>query len=227
MWGRLLIFSWGLSWPTATAAPWTQEDGGLYSRIAISNEVVEGLQGWRTDAYSEYGLNPDWTVTAKLDRIAYPDASDFDASGWRATLRHSLFRAGPWVSAIEVGAVGGEALIGRTGCSDLGGEMRLGFGWSGDLRSRQSFAFAELAGRFHQNCTHQRYALGFGQQIEGRLWSITQVWLDRSNRGTRSDKFQSEFLWQGQRFDYAVGYRNENGGDFMEAGVFVALARQF
>jgi len=209
------------------AAPWTQEDGGLYSRIAIAHENVEGLQGWRTDAYAEYGLSPVWTFTGKLDRIAYPDASDFDASGWRATLRRSLSKSGPWVSSLELGAVWGEALIGRTGCSDLGGEMRLGFGWSGDFQSRQTFAFAEVAGRLHQDCTHERYALGIGQKIDDHLWSITQVWIDRNNRGTASDKLQSELMWRGTHFDYAIGYRNENGGDFVEAGVFLALARQF
>jgi hypothetical protein len=225
--GIILILTWWLPWHSAVAAPWMQEDGGLYVRGALAWEQTQGLTGERGDIYAEYGLNPNTTVTAKIDAVAYDRAPDFNATGWRTTLRRRLIKAGDWDAAIEVGLLDGVAIVGRTGCTRVGGEIRGGLAWSGAFQAQPTFAFAEIAGRVHKNCTRERYALGFGRQTGEDIWSVTQVWFERGGAGARSDKLQSELMWRKAAFDYSIGYRLEFGGAFTEDSVFIALARRY
>lgn len=227
MWGRLLVCTWVLPWPLASAAPWTQEEGGLYTRISLAREEVQGLQGWREDAYVEYGVTQDWTITAKVEAVAYQDAPDFNGQGWRVTARRKLYQRGTFNITAEAGLLQGEAIGGRNGCETLGGETRVGAAWSGKWRKRQTYTFAEVAGRFHNGCNRERYEFGFGQQASENLWNVTQVWLERGDTNAKSDKLQSEILWRGDFADYSVGYRNENGGLFREESIFFALAKRF
>lgn len=227
MLGKVLIMAWGVSWPMAAAAPWVQEDGALYTRLSIAQEEVEGLDGWRWDAYSEYGLAPRWTVTSKFEQVVYPDASDFNTNGWRASLRYQVLERGPLKFSLESGLLQGAAIGGRNGCDEVGVELRSGVAWSGTWRKRETFMFGELAGRVHEGCERERYEFGIGQQTSENIWSITQIWLERGNTNARSDKFQSELLWRRGGADFSFGYRKENGGEFEEESVFVALARQF
>ena len=223
----VLILAWGAAWPMAAAAPWVQEDAGLYSRVSLAKEDVEALSGWRSDAYAEYGLTSRLTVTLNLERVEYADGADFNTNGWRSTLRYSLLRTGPLVASLEAGLLQGAAIGGRNGCDQLGAEVRAGLGWSGNLRNRSTYLFGEMAGRFHEGCQRERYAFGLGQQTSDNFWSITQVWLERGDTNAASDKFQTELLWRTEPADFSFGYRKENGGRFEEESIFVALARQF
>lgn len=225
--GSLLVFSLVLLWPSAMAAPWIQEEGALYTRVSLANEEVEGLQGWRGDAYAEYGVSEFWTVTAKLEGVAYEEASDFNGQGWRVTARRRLYQRGTFNMTTELGLLQGEAIGGRNGCETLGAETRAGASWSGEWRKRQTFTFAEIAGRFHNGCNRQRYEFGFGQQASKHIWNVTQVWIERGDTNTKSDKVQSELLWRGDFADYSIGYRNENGGRFREESIFLAFAKRF
>ena len=227
MWRNGLILLWGLSGTPALAAPWTQDPGKLYARISIADEHVEGLRGTRADAYGEFGLTELWTATAKVETVYYQGASDFDTNGWRATLRRSLLRTDIVRISAEFGALQGAAIGGRNGCDRLGGETRLGAAWSNTWGDQPTFAFTEIAGRFHADCQRTRYEFGFGRQTSENIWSITQVWIERGDTNAASEKIQSELLWRGDAVDYSIGYRNENGGAFQEQSVFIALARQF
>lgn len=216
-----------LSWSEAAAAPWIQEDGALYTRISLADEVVEGLRGTRSDAYAEYGLTPKTTLSFKAERIRYGNASDFNSDGWRATVRRSLFDHGAFTASAELGALQGAAIGGRNGCDTLGLEVRSGISWSGTWRDRQTFAFGEVATRNYEACRRERLELGYGQQATDRLWNITQVWLERGSPNSQSYKVQSELLWRGDIADFSIGYRQEVGGIFREESVFMAIARQF
>jgi len=226
---RWLVFSiiLVLPWPLASAAPWIQDENALYTRIALASEEVEGLQALRGDIYGEYGLSANWTMTGKIEAIAYRDASDFNAQGWRATVRRKLFQRGNLVGAIEFGALQGAAIGGANGCETLGAEIRGGMAWSGQWRKIDSFAFAEVAGRLHNDCRRERYEFGFGQRATKNIWVISQAWIERGNRNAKSDKLQTELLWRGALLDTSIGYRQETGGRFKESSVFIALAKRF
>lgn len=228
MLGRvLLILFLVLPWPEASAAPWTLEQGSAYTRISIAGEQVEGLGAWRGDAYAEFGVRNALTATLKLESVVYPDATDFDADGWRATLRQRVFQLGAWNVTAEVGLLEGAAIGGRNGCDTFGAEAKAGVSWSGQWLKRQSFVFAEAAIREHEECQRQRQELGFGQQLTENIWTISQIWVERGAPNAASNKVQSELLWRSERTDYSIGYRNENSGFFVEQGIFLAVAKRF
>lgn len=193
----------------------------------MASEQVEGLSAWRGDIYAEYGLRAALTVSVKLEAVTYPDAEDFDAQGWRASLRQRLFAAGAFNVTGEFGLLEGAAIGGRNGCDALGAEARLGAAWSGLWRKRQSFTFIEAARREHEACQRDRVELGLAQQISEDIWSISQLWRERGGPNAASDKLQTEFLWRQGQFDYSIGYRNENGGSFTEESIFIAVANRF
>ncbi len=226
--GAILILILVLPWPSALAAPWIQEEGGLYARVALASEEVEGLSAWRGDAYGEYGLTDAWTVTAKLEGVAFEQAaSDFNRQGWRATARRQVFQSGGWLGAVEIGALQGEAIGGANGCETLGAETRAGVAWSGTWQKTETFTFAEVAGRFHDGCRRERFEYGLGQKLTRNIWSVSQVWIERGNLNARSDKLQTEFLWKAAAFEASIGYRQEMGGQFEEESIFVSFAKKY
>lgn len=219
--GALLLLFLMLSQLPAAAAPWIQEAEGIYTRIAYSREEVEGLQAHRGDLYGEYGLTPFWTLTGKLEGVAYDDAEDFNAQGWRATARRKVFSRGNFIGSIEFGALQGAAIGGANGCETLGAETRAGLAWSGAWRKTDVFAFTEIAERVHDGCQRHRFEFGYGQRATKNIWAVTQVWLERGTQNAASDKVQTELLWKADTFEISLGYRQENGR------VFVAFARRY
>lgn len=213
--------------PFASAAPWLQDKQQFYTRIEMANEVVNGLRGTRTDLYLEYGAARDWTVSLKASNLSYDGAEDFNTNGWRATVRRRLFSTGPFVASAEAGLVQGAAIGGRSGCDPLGFEARGGLGWSGTWKTRDIYAFGEVASRTYDNCRRQRLALGLGQQTAKQVWSVTQVWLEQGDSIAHSYKLQSELLWRTKIADVSIGYREEFGGAFEEESVFIAIADHF
>ncbi|MEO1323358.1 MAG: hypothetical protein AAFV59_10165 [Pseudomonadota bacterium] len=211
----------------AAAAPWVQDEAGFYTQLSFARETVNGFDGQRTKLYGEYGLNGEWTATASIERVEYPDGSDFNTTGWRATLRRPLLRYKSIQWSLEGGALHGAAIGGRNGCEALGGELRTGLGWSANWRNRSAYMFGEIATRQHEGCRRERFEYGFGVETRERIWSITQIWLERGQRNAPSDKFQSEILWRTDLIDVSLGYRKENGGRFEEEAVFMAFARQY
>ena len=227
MLGRILICLGTLPWPCAAAAPWTQPDDTLYARASIARERVEGLTGWRSDLYLEYGVSDALTLTGKVEGVSYDAAGDFNTQGWRTTVRRKLYQSGPFNVAIEGGVLKGAAVGGRNGCNSLGVELRGGASWSGAWQERQTFAFAETAMREHDSCHRTRHEFGLGQALTERVWSVTQVWIERGSRNADSDKIQSELMWRQPSLDLSIGYRSENGGSFTEESIFFAVAKTF
>lgn len=228
MLGRvLLILFLVLSWPKAAAAPWTLKRDANYARTSLAGERVQGLEAWRGDVYTEHGVRDGLTASLKYETVMYPSASDFDADGWRATLRQRVFQKGTFNWTVEAGLLEGAAIGGRNGCDTLGLEARTGLSWSGKWRKRERFVFAEIVMREHEGCRRYRQEFGFGQRVSKNIWSISQVWLARGSPNATSHKAQSELLWRQGQMDYSIGYRNENGGSFVEQSIFVAIAKTF
>lgn len=228
MLGRVpLVLFLVLSWSEATAAPWTLDRDAIYARTSIASEHVAGIDAWRADAYAEYGVRDTLTATLKFETVHYPQASDFDSDGWRATLRQRIFQKGTFNWTIEGGLLEGAAIGGRNGCDTLGVEARTGLSWSGKWRQRAHFIFAETAMREHDGCRRYRQEIGMGHQISENIWSISQLWLERGSPNATSNKAQTELLWRQRPYDYSIGYRNENGGSFVEESIFLAVAKRF
>ncbi|WP_156807818.1 hypothetical protein [Henriciella marina] len=216
----------------AGAGPWGQPDEAAYGRFAINRTEVEGLPGLRTDIYGEYGISDHWTLTAKYERVTFDEFSEFTASGWRSTLRRSISLADAWTASLEAGVLEGEAIGGAAGCQSIGAEGRSGIGRSfargKGTKRRNGFWFAEAAIRAHSDgCQRYRLEAGYGREMTRNIWLVNQVWLDQGSENARSIKYQFEYVWRREVFDISAGSLLELGGEFEEAGLFLALARRF
>lgn len=214
----------------ADAAPWLRGDGEAYGRIAAAGERVEGIDARRYDAYGEYGLGSGWTLTAKAELVTFPGQTDFNAEGYRATLRRQLFRHEAFILSAEAGAVHGAAIGGaNTGCETVGGEARLGAGASGaSERTGEWFGFIDVAVREHEGgCRRERVELGFGQEVAPNVYVVSQYWAERGTDDARSDKVETGILYRHGRMDWSLSYRQETSGRFEEEGIVAALAVRF
>ncbi|MEM6535529.1 MAG: hypothetical protein AAF613_07810 [Pseudomonadota bacterium] len=213
--------------PTANASPWVQNEGSLYSRLAVSSEEVNGLAATRTDIYGEYGLTDHWTITIKGEAVRFDDGSDFNNESLRITARRALFTVSGFVGALEGGYIEGGSLSNQNSCETVGLETRANLGWSGQAQGFTTFAFAEIAGRFHEDCERDRAEFGLGQEVSNNIWVISQAWFERGSDKAASDKVQTELLWRAGDIDLSVGYREEISGRFEEQSVFLAAVRRF
>ncbi len=215
----------------ASASPWGRADDQFYTRVAVSRFTVEGLDGLRSDTYGEYGLNNDWTVTLKYERVDFEEFSEFSSDGVRATLRRSFSLTPSVVASLEGGMLRGAAIGGAAGCETLGAEMRAGVGQSlqlGEKRKRDIFWFAEGAVRAHDDgCLRRRLELGYGERLTPNIWLISQAWFDVGTTNAASSKYQLEYLWRAGALDISAGTLLEFGGEFEENAFFIALARRF
>ena len=228
--GALTLLGLACSAGSAVAAPWGQTPGEAYARLAVSAETVEGLDATRVDFYGKYGIAPKWTATAKAERIQFNGNSDFNAEGYRATIRRELLKTDHLVIAIEGGALYGGAFGGAPdGCDELGGEARIGAGVSGGWKTgRNWFAFADVAAReYESGCARQRVELGYGSKVAGRLHVVTQVWLERGSDDARSDKIENALVWKADIAEFSLAWREEISGRFDETGIVVAVSRHF
>ena len=164
----------------ALASPWVQWRNEAYARLAYASEDVEGLPADRFDAYAEDGLTDRWTGTVKAETLTFEGNEDFNAEGFRATLRRAFIRNKRFVLSLEGGVLTGAAFGGAPdGCDSLGAEARIGAGWSGgfDLEiEREWFAFAELAQRNHEGgCRRDRAEFGYGSRLVGDIYIVKNV----------------------------------------------------
>lgn len=223
----VLLIGAGLSLP-ANASPWIRPAGDTYLRLAMADEQVEGLAARRIDLYGETGLGGGWSLSAKAEHVGFESASDFNAEGYRLTLRRALFRRGPAVISAGVGAVHGAAIGGAAGCADTGAELRLGAGLSGIRRGRDWYAFADLSGRRHgDGCRRERVELGLGRELTSNLYLTQQVWIERGNGAARSDKMETGVTFTPDWGEVTLAWREEVSGRFSETGFVLALARRF
>ena len=229
-WASIGVLSVSAALP-ALASPWSRGDGELYTRLAASRHTVEGLDGTRWDSYSEYGVNQDWTVTLKYERLEFDRFGEFDRDGWRTTVRRGFKLPKGMVAALEGGALSGDAIGGAAGCDALGAEARASIGQSANIgpgKGTDIFWFAEGALRAHEDgCTRRRLEVGLGQNIYKNTWLITQAWYDAGDENASSQKYQAEYLWKAGRYDVSAGTLLEFGGEFTESAIFFAVARTF
>jgi len=212
----------------AEAGPWLREPGEFYTRVSVAAEEVDGLEARRYDFYGEFGLNERWTVTAKAEHVDFVDARDFNRDGFRATVRRDLWRRDTALVSVEVGAVYGAAIGGVRGCDRVGGEARLTGGASGRWDGALWFGFADLATRIHaEGCWRDRLEIGAGREITRDLYITNQIWIERGNEESRSDKFEAGLLYRHALADFGLAYREEFSGRFDESSVVVSLARRF
>ncbi|MCI4645672.1 MAG: hypothetical protein MRY64_12905 [Hyphomonadaceae bacterium] len=213
---------------TAVAGPWVFDSGEGYGRVAVSVEDVEGLSARRYDVYSEIGLTRSWTLTAKAERVQFPDAEDFNAEGYRATLRRALWSRETVHVSVEGGAVYGAAIGGVRGCDELGTEFRLTSGASGRWSGAHWYTFADIATRLHgEQCWRDRVEIGAGREIARNVYFTNQIWLERGSENARSTKIETGVLYRMNKLDFSLAVREELSGRFDETGVVVALARRF
>lgn len=230
-WG-IIVAAIAASVPDAHAGPWLRHADETYSRLAISRSQIESLDALRIDTYAEHGLSENWTLTLKYEQLQFDDHSDFDADGWRATVRRGTQLSGSMVGAVEFGVLQGAAIGGAAACEAFGSEARAGVGQSLNFKTRKraipAYWFAEAAVRYHEDgCARQRLEFGYGQAVFGDVWAISQVWLEDGSHNAASTKYQFEYLWKGDSLELSVGTQTELGGQFTESAVFVALSRAF
>ncbi|WP_084399947.1 hypothetical protein [Henriciella aquimarina] len=228
-WGLFLLVV--LQAQQASAGPWGRADEQVYARLAVSRVSLESLDAVRLDSYGEYGLDDDWTLTLKYERLQFDDFSEYDKDGWRITARRSFNLPKSLIASLEAGALKGEAIGGAAGCEALGAEVRAGLGQSAQIGKKQKwdlFWFAEGAVRAHEDgCVRHRLEAGYGQQLVGDLWTVSQIWLDEGSANARSRKYQFELLWKSGFADVSLGTTTEFGGAFEETAAFLALAKTF
>lgn len=226
-WGCIFIAA--VIAPAASAGPWVRQDDDFYSRLALSRSSIEGLHASRMDAYGEYGLSEHWTATFKYERLQFDDYDEYDADGWRVTLRRGFSLGQGLVASLEGGPLAGEAIGGAGGCQSEGAEARTGLGQGFQLDDRlNGYWFAEGAVRAHADgCMRKRLELGYGQQIFSEIWIMTQAWFDDGDENMSSSKYQLEYMWRTGTFDVSLGSVTELSGNFEETSIFLALARKF
>ena len=212
----------------ALAGPWVRAGGQGYGRAAVAAENVSGLDAVRYDGYGEYGLNDSWTLTVKAEQVRFSGNRDFNAEGFRATLRRNLFRRDALIVSAEIGAVHGAAIGGVKGCDQLGGEARLSSGMSGSWSGTDWYVFADAATRLHaEGCWRDRLEIGGAQEIAPNLFLTNQFWFERGSESARSDKIETGLLWRIDALDLSVAWREELSGRFDESGLVIAIARRF
>ena len=212
----------------ASAGPWGRDPGEAYGRVALAAEELEGLTAYRYDVFTEYGLSRDWTAIAKVELVEFPDADDFTADGYRASVRRKIWQKRGFQLAAEAGAVYGAAIGGVRGCEEIGGELRLSAGASGAIEGLDWFGFVDVGGRAHgAGCWRERMELGFGQEIFDNVFLISQAWLERGSDEARSDKLETALLYRVGDIDFSIAYREEFSGRFDERGIVFAVASRF
>lgn len=209
----------------ASAAPWVRDDGGWYARALVAHDTLDGAEGWRQDAYAEYGLTDRWTVTAKAEAVFYPGYEAFDREAFRLTLRRQLFKQGNWTGGAEAGPVYGSTVTGFSSCNGLGFETRGGLGYSGQRKSgRRFYAFADAAYiRQEDGCERRRAELGYGSDLTERVFLTQQLWIEEGNQSASSIKTENQIGVHFDKLDVSLGYREELGGEFDERAVLIAV----
>jgi len=208
----------------AHAGPWAQTQGGWYARAVYTKETLDGADGQRGDLYGEYGLFPEWTLTAKVETVAYDDTGAFDRDSYRASIRHQFWAHKGWAAGVEAGPVYGSTITSLIGCEALGFEGRVSAGYSGHRKEKPFYTFLDAAYIQHEDgCHRQRIEVGYGADIGANLFISQQLWVERGNQSASSDKYESQIGYHFPLFDLSVGYREEFGSDFDEEAILLAL----
>ncbi|WP_375209941.1 hypothetical protein [Hyphomonas jannaschiana] len=209
---------------SAEAGPWSQQPGDIYARSNVSFEQLDGEDGWRGDAYGEYGLGRGWMITGKVETVRY-DGGTADADSYRISARKQLWSNDKgWSLGVEGAALRGTTLAGVFGCDGYGGEARASVGRSGVYKARNYYFFADAAW-IHQEggCDRQRFEFGYGTDLGGNFFSTEQVWLEYGSQSADSIKTETQLGYHFPLADVSIGYREELGGEFDEQAILLAV----
>tara|TARA_B100001179_G_scaffold224617_1_gene203549 strand:+ start:367 stop:1029 length:663 start_codon:yes stop_codon:yes gene_type:complete len=208
----------------AHAGGWVQAKGEAYLRLAAAYEDHEGFYARRTDAYGEWGVTPDWTVSGKIETVDFSTSNVFDSTGYRITARRRLWTPGQWSFTGEAGFLEGAAIGGFRGCENFGGEWNFGVGRSGQLKSGTYFAAATLGQRAHSgNCQTNRAEAVIGL-VRPSGWTTTfQYWAEEGDAG-RSEKVEFMTSVRLGKIELGSATRTEISGEFEETAFVLSLA---
>ncbi len=213
---------------TVQAGPWTQADGVTYARLELSRVELEGLHGWRSDAYGERGLNENWTLTLKGEGMRYDTAADFNTEAYRVTLRRELYAYDRFLISGETGLVYSSASGVIGGCRGMGGEAGLSLGMSGVFRQLNWYAAVDGAYRSYENgCQTEKLDLVFGSEVTRGWYIISKLFVEQGSFSRDSVKTQTALLARFGPTDISLAYSEEIGGRFSETGLHISLARRF
>jgi hypothetical protein len=209
----------------ADAAPWVRDEGGWYGRALVARDTLGGAEGWRADGYAEYGLNDDWTLTAKAEAVTYPDFEAFDREAYRLTLRRHLFARGSWTAGVEAGPIYGSTATGLSLCEGAGFESRTGIGTSRVSKAGHPwYVFADAAYIAQGDaCSRARAEIGYGADLSRRVFVTQQVWIEEGERTANSLKLENQIGLHFGAVDVSLGYREELGGEFEETAILIAV----
>lgn len=176
------------------------------------------------DAYLEYGLSDDWTLSGKFETVDFESSNTFDSSGVRLQARRGLWRGDFWSTTAALGYVEGAAIGGFRGCESRGAEVELGAGHSGFFGEDSYYAGLTLGHRSHENnCQTNRLEFVMGVSDADGFNYTTQYWSERGDNGN-SDKIEFMVSRQFGAFEFGFASRYEIGGEFSEQAYVFSLA---
>lgn len=201
-----------------------QSDGGIYSRISLAAEDHNGFSAERLDAYGEWGITADWTLSAKYETVDFSTSNVFDSEGWRVAARRRIWANEKWSSTGEIAILEGAAIGGFRGCDAMGGEISLGVGRTFKLGRYEGYSGLNVGRREHDGgCYHDRLEAIISLQPQPNVYWTAQLWSERGE-DDRSDKIDLTRSFVFGQFEFGLGVRQEVSGEFDETAAVLSLA---
>ena len=201
-----------------------QEEGGLYARLATAYEDHNGFSASRSDAYLEYGLTSDWSLSGKFETVDFKTSNVFDSSGYRLTVRRRLWTPGQWSFTAGAGVLEVAAIGGLRGCESFGGEILAGAGRTGKLRKSSYFTGITLLHRQHSaGCYTNKMELVLGIVRENGWTNTWQYWMEEGAAG-KSAKIELMTSKRLGPLEIGAATRTEISGEFDETAVVLSIA---
>lgn len=201
-----------------------QGEGEAYARMAVAYEDHNGFSAYRNDAYLEWGLTEDWTVSGKVETVDFSTSNVFDSSGYRLSARRRLWTPGKWSFAAGGGVLDGAAIGGFRGCESFGAEALFGAGRTGEFRESSYFTGVTALRRQHsEGCYTNKLELVFGI-VRPSGWTTTwQYWAEDGAAGesTKIEVMTSKRLGG---FELGAATRTEISGNFDETALVLSIA---
>jgi hypothetical protein len=201
----------------AVAGAWTQQPGTQQAIVTISREVNDFGEVWRSDGFSEFGLEGGWAANFKFETEMRIGDFAGERSGLRAGVQKS-FALGDRASLSVMGSyLGGEALDGPD-CEGEGYEARAAIGTSYALGDREGFVNVETAWRSRGDfCGRNLIEAAAGIEVFPNWQVIGKAWSEKGD-GARSIKAEATVLHDFGDFSLGLGWREEISGEFKEKG---------
>lgn len=209
---------------SASAGAWVQNKGDAYVRASLAYEDHGTLEATRWDAYTEWGLSDNWTLTGKIEQVDFNLSDVFDSTGYRATARRKLSNQGAWVTSAELGILEGAAIGGFQGCESTGAELNFAVGRSGPTLIGDLYGGVMVGRREHsEGCYANRLEAVIGYTAKSGWIYTGQIW---SQRGTQVDSDKIELIVSRKfgPFELGFGSREEISGEFDETAAIFSVS---